>query len=187
MQNRKRPELFIPLFIFLLCGTALPNPVIANLPVNSWYEVPNSRLDAVAPPGWSANVMVAWCGGAYDTKRDRLIIWGGGHNDYRGNEVYVFNLATLKWIRLSDPSDPYANCGQTNPDGTLLKKDFVNPLFLEVPANLRKVYNALAVYPDGLGPFSGTSGGDGCCTCRSPRFDVDGYGRMFIPSALLAR
>ena len=56
-----------------------------------------------------------------------------------------------------------------------------------LPVNLRKVYGALTVYPDGLAPFSGTPGGDGCCTCRSPRFDVDAYGRLFMPGALACR
>jgi hypothetical protein len=50
------------------------------------------------------NIINAWNGGAYDTKRDRLIVWGGGHADYAGNEVYVFDMNTLKWTRLNEPS-----------------------------------------------------------------------------------
>jgi hypothetical protein len=48
--------------------------------------------------------MTAWSGGTYDTKRDRLIVWGGGHADYAGNEVYVFDINSLKWQRLTNPS-----------------------------------------------------------------------------------
>jgi len=48
--------------------------------------------------------MTAWSGGAFDTTRDRLVVWGGGHADYPGNELYVFDLGTLRWQRLTDPS-----------------------------------------------------------------------------------
>ena len=78
-----------------------------------WYEVPNSKLQSVAFP-WPAGVhqgssgvqsiISAWSGGAYDTKRDRLLVWGGGHSNYSGNEIFAFNVATLRWERLTDPS-----------------------------------------------------------------------------------
>src|SRR5262249_16811852 len=35
---------------------------------------------------------------------DSLIVWGGGHSDYAGNEVYAFNLATLSWTEVTNPS-----------------------------------------------------------------------------------
>lgn len=47
--------------------------------------------------------MDAWGGGAYDTTRDRLMVWGGGHNNYGGNEMYAFDIATMKWLRLTEP------------------------------------------------------------------------------------
>jgi hypothetical protein len=49
-------------------------------------------------------VMSSWGGGAFDTKRNMLLITGGGHNDYGGNEVYHFRLDTLRWERATDPS-----------------------------------------------------------------------------------
>jgi len=36
--------------------------------------------------------MSAWSGGLFDTKRNRLIIHGGGHTDYYGNEIYAIDL-----------------------------------------------------------------------------------------------
>lgn len=39
----------------------------------------------------------------YGTK-GALVIAGGGHGDYAGNEVYRFDLATLQWARISEPS-----------------------------------------------------------------------------------
>jgi len=45
------------------------------------------------------------------------------------------------------------------------------------------VQGATAAYP-GLAPFSHASyGSNTCCVCRSPRFDVDRYGRLYVPNA----
>ena len=96
---------------------------VEDLRPGEWYRVPNSKLDAVLPspvpvgdnrPGTPESVIYEWSGGAYDTTRDRLIVWGGGHNNYSGNEIYAFDLATLRWQRLTDPS---ANVGGTESSG----------------------------------------------------------------------
>ncbi|MHC4576246.1 MAG: Ig-like domain-containing protein, partial [Planctomycetota bacterium] len=101
---------------------------VRNLAPGHWYEIPNTHMEAVQPdpvplPGYIGGVVGAWGGGAYDTKRDRLIVWGGGHGDYSGNEVYVFDMNTLKWSRITDPSafppgDPNnVNDEVVHPDG----------------------------------------------------------------------
>jgi hypothetical protein len=62
-------------------------------------------------PQWAGNngqdcVINCWNGGALATglgTKGSLIIWGGGHAGYYGNEVYAFDLATLRWSRLSNP------------------------------------------------------------------------------------
>ncbi len=48
--------------------------------------------------------------------------------------------------------------------------------------SLAKFEGALAVYPE-LAPFSGWRRSDGC-VCRTPRFDLDPYGRLVIPNAI---
>jgi len=71
-----------------------------------------------------AGVVGAWSGGALATglgTKGSLITWGGGHQDYYGNEVYAFDLATQRWRRLSNPyqniSFP-ANSSGLWPDGS---------------------------------------------------------------------
>ena len=105
------------LCVFLLTSLALaaePHPV-EELKPGEWLEVPDSHLEKVAFQ-WPAGVRYTkngmgfkaiisnWSGGAYDTKRDRLIVWGGGHFAYGGNEFYGFDVNALEWKRLSDPS-----------------------------------------------------------------------------------
>src|SRR5262249_23256524 len=99
-----------------------------TMPANSWLEIPNTKMRAVDPcpnrtcsysavEGQSA-VIDDWCGAALDTKRSRLICWGGGHFGYYGNELYAFDVPTLKWLRLTNPTDPPTAGSDTNWDGT---------------------------------------------------------------------
>ena len=86
-----------------------------------WTELsPKTRLINVCPPskyGYDfrsncRNVIAAWSGGIADVARNRLIIWGGGHTDYYGNEVYALNVSDQTMVRLNDPgpvADPAAN------------------------------------------------------------------------------
>jgi hypothetical protein len=92
-----------------------------------WYSVPNSSLEGVCPgvtkeydfPGRCRYVIAAWSGGVPDTKLNRLIIWGGGHADYAGNEIYSFDLISLRMQRLNDPSpiNSTSKCVETLSDG----------------------------------------------------------------------
>ena len=64
------------------------------------------------------HIMAAWCSAIYDTKRDRLIHWGGGHNGYGGNEQVAFNLLTSTWERIAGPATTTTQNALYNPDGT---------------------------------------------------------------------
>lgn len=95
---------------------------------DGWEEIPNTRLDAQCPAnGFNGatfapignvsrvydfsvhciNVTEAWSGGAFDSFRNRLYIWGGGHKNYLGNEIYALELNnTPSMVRLTDPATP---------------------------------------------------------------------------------
>ena len=102
--------------------------LLINLPIKAWYEHPNSKIRPLCPTEPPeifqgtcdcACVIDDWCGGAYDQNHDKLIIWGGGHNDYYGNELYAFDLPTLSWELLTQPSMPASpqNCVEVLSDG----------------------------------------------------------------------
>lgn len=57
----------------------------------------------------SAAIMASWGGAAWDPDNFQLIAWGGGHNDYHGNEVYTFKLKTLDWNRITLPDNLDSN------------------------------------------------------------------------------
>lgn len=87
-------------------------------------ELPNTKIRAVLPnppqQGYAPYLVDAWNGGAVDTVRNRLLVWGGGHSDYWGNEMYALDLGTLSMKRIIDPSPQtsQANCSSALPDGT---------------------------------------------------------------------
>ncbi|MGB8275101.1 MAG: hypothetical protein WCF16_07525, partial [Alphaproteobacteria bacterium] len=136
-QNKAAPD----------AGAAAPetasnafDKIVGQLEPGHWYEVKNSHLRAVAPKAGPtpaqfknadynlrlASIVTAWGGGGYDTKRDCLMVWGGGHVSYTGNEVYEFCLGTMRWERVTEPSSydatggaPAWNDGDFKmPDGT---------------------------------------------------------------------
>jgi hypothetical protein len=94
-----------------------------NQPGNAgWYPLGSSSIQAnVCPPdnyagygydfaqycasNGTGNVH-AWGSGLFDVKRDRLLFWGGGHNDYYGNEVYGLEFPAGKMVRYDPPSPP---------------------------------------------------------------------------------
>lgn len=100
----------------------------------TWVQAPNSKLlesPVAAPNALSAGDydkiravdglagIFAWSGGAFDTANNRLLIWGGGHNDYYGNEIYAFDVRSMRWQRSSEPSLGVVPDGRdANPDGT---------------------------------------------------------------------
>jgi hypothetical protein len=114
---------------------------IRALAPNTWQSIPGTAMLRVAPDAakfpaiqgrmGAFAVVAAWSGAALDSKRDRLVLWGGGHSDYFGNELYSFDVGRMAWERITDPTpDPNLN-GDSNRDGT---------------PNGRATYNGLAYH-----------------------------------------
>jgi hypothetical protein len=109
-------KLLILLILLSTLSAFCLNTTIQAMQPDTWYEVPNSRMDQVCAdpaqfPGITQGnardcdgAIDAWSGGAFDTKRNRLIVWGGGHHMYYGNEIYAFDLDDFTWERVTDPS-----------------------------------------------------------------------------------
>lgn len=82
--------------------------VISSMPANSWKSLPSTQMKDVCPLPYNdyacEAVVMAWSGGAYDDKRDRLFVYGGGHADSWYNNIFAFDLAQMKWHRLTEMS-----------------------------------------------------------------------------------
>lgn len=94
----------LPLFAW-----ATPAPVVGK-----WIVINSNTIYSVRPSpqlvGGNQNAVVeAYSGGAFAANKGAngsLLVWGGGHGDYGGNEVYSFDVDTGVWSRLSSPSTP---------------------------------------------------------------------------------
>ena len=74
--------------------------------VNRFSDAWVSGPDALPPDSYSnpAAIVYAWSSFAWDPNRTALLLWGGGHENYRGNEMYVWQGSTGLWTRGSLPS-----------------------------------------------------------------------------------
>jgi hypothetical protein len=91
-------------------------PLILQMPPNSWLQVnanfysdvwtPASRepLDNGSPQNPS-KIILPWSGFAWDSNRGDIILYGGGHANYPGNDVYRWHSSNLQWERASLPSE----------------------------------------------------------------------------------
>ena len=91
-------------------------PIIYAMPVGSWAKVNQNvfqsvwtpedlrplTLGLISDPG---HLISAWSGFAWDANRGDLMIFGGGHANYSGNDIYRWRSSTLMWERASLPSE----------------------------------------------------------------------------------
>jgi hypothetical protein len=84
--------------------------IIAQMPEGTWREVNQNAFSDVWPPanlrlsttffGDNIGALIrAWGSFAWDSNRGDLILYGGGHANYGGNDVYRWRSATLRWER----------------------------------------------------------------------------------------
>jgi hypothetical protein len=106
-----------------------------------------------------SSVIRSWSGAIADTTANRLIIWGGGANNYYGNEIYSLNLSAnpVTLTRVKDPTVPtnYANsqdCVESIPPGTT-----------DASPNSRSSYGGMAFLPGAYVMYIV----DGALACRA--------------------
>ncbi len=91
-------------------------PIIQSLPEGGWAKVNQNLFQDVWTPAalrplanggnpTPAKLISAWSGFAWDSNRGDLILYGGGHANYSGNDVYRWRSSTLQWERAALPSE----------------------------------------------------------------------------------
>jgi hypothetical protein len=111
-----------PLTLVPVSTQPMPS-ALAELRPGQWLELPDTKIRSVLPDppqrGSPRAIVTAWNGGTVDTRRGRLLVWGGGHADYWGNEMYALDLASLAVKRIVEPSPDTAkaDCKSALPDG----------------------------------------------------------------------
>jgi hypothetical protein len=100
------------------------NPTLAAILENTWVKIDSGGL--ATDPG-----ILYYSGMAYDDEHGKLLVFGGGHYGYSGNEVWAFDPETLQWTRMyePDPVEAYsATYASTTYPGALFYPDPNAPL-----------------------------------------------------------
>ena len=77
--------------------------VNTNLFSDVWTPDDLRPLDGASNPA-PYKIIETWSGFAWDSNRGDLIIYGGGHHAYSGNDVYRWHSSSLQWERAALPS-----------------------------------------------------------------------------------
>lgn len=109
----------------------LPSWRMAIAPL-TWAEIGTNTLSDVNPEndaavnpnhpsaapwhgvGGQVTMISAWSGGIWDEVEKKLFIYGGGHADYAGNEVYAWDGRSATFSRLCNPTGAIGNTGTLN-------------------------------------------------------------------------
>lgn len=88
--------------------------MLASTPEGGWVPVNSTTFASAWPTGADAvpagtysdprAVVRAWSSVAWDSTRGQMILWGGGHANYMGNEIYLWQGTDGAWTRGSLPS-----------------------------------------------------------------------------------
>ncbi|MEM7049495.1 MAG: hypothetical protein AAF604_07550 [Acidobacteriota bacterium] len=118
-QPHPRKGRILGLSSALLLSTAgllvaqVPNPQLAALPDGQWSALPSSAMTSVGAMdiaccdysiGCELPGIFSYSGATLDTDRRRIVLWGGGHNDYFGNQLLAFDLNDLSWDLVTPPT-----------------------------------------------------------------------------------
>lgn len=91
--------------------------LISGMPEGEWLQVSLNRFQDVWTPTAQrprdvngsvpspSKIIGAWSGFAWDSNRGDLVLFGGGHANYPGNDVYRWRGSTRMWERASLPSE----------------------------------------------------------------------------------
>ncbi|MBI2379842.1 MAG: putative Ig domain-containing protein [Gammaproteobacteria bacterium] len=102
---------------FGLVGGSDLSSIVAAMPQGEWAQVSlNSYSEVWAPAELRPlyvnagnptpyKILSAWSSVAWDTNRDELIAFGGGHGNYSGNDVYRWRGAPRRWERAALASE----------------------------------------------------------------------------------
>tara|TARA_R110002126_G_scaffold43555_24_gene124962 strand:+ start:821 stop:1954 length:1134 start_codon:yes stop_codon:yes gene_type:complete len=96
-------------------GLTIDNATSAPQYAPGWQPITDTILTEHCPANdlydyqfadYCHNVVFAWGGGDLDENTGRLYLWGGGHNDYYGNEVYQLDAINGELQRITEPAMP---------------------------------------------------------------------------------
>ena len=89
--------------------------IVAGMAEGEWRRVNLNQFSSVWTPAAlrplldlsnpdPSRIILAWSSFGWDPNRAALLLYGGGHANYRGNDTYLWRASTQLWERASLPS-----------------------------------------------------------------------------------
>lgn len=79
---------------------------VSNMKAATWYTINGSAFrdsDVYIGPTGNSSIF-SYSGGAFDIKRNQLMVFGGGHGDANDNGIYAFDMNTYTWVEVAKAS-----------------------------------------------------------------------------------
>lgn len=109
-----------------------------SLALTTWFEVANTKIETAqasyASPGGQKQYITSYSGGAVRNSGSELFVFGGGHNDYAGNEVVSLRLQNdvPAWVLRRAPTATIQTGVSHYSDGRPASRHtYWNPQFIE--------------------------------------------------------
>lgn len=166
-QAIRRRFYFLFTALCMIAGNSLAHTAnIGTVNNNTWVRINQGSVTS------HPNIL-SYSGGWYDPVFHQFCIFGGGHWDYSGNEVWCFDISAQSWSREYQPDvirnqtqteggDPgdYANYENTNFPGVLFSPS--GESIADANPISKHTYDQME-FVDGLGPivYGGYGWGDG--------------------------
>lgn len=135
-------------------------------PAGGWVQANTGSFSSAFPTGSDAVniqsysdpglIVGAWSSFAWNTDTASLMLWGGGHANYAGNEMYIWNAASGAWSRGSLPSKLSSSWFISDNSAPQSAHTYDNQLYL--PVNKMFLTLGGAAFPSG-GNFQAEVGG----------------------------
>jgi hypothetical protein len=140
---------------------------VSALPVLQWHQIPNTNLSSVQT-GFTLPVrdgggdvgtpggVLAFSGGSLKADGSEIFIFGGGHADWAGNEVYSLRLANPvpAWVRRTNPTVNVQSDVSHYNDGLPSSRHTYNAVQFIDQDNRMMTFGAASVYGIGSGRFN---------------------------------
>jgi len=114
--NSKQSKRNLFFMFAVLSGNAMAVPasslseLITTMQPGTWSLANQNTFNSVwTPPADRvgnniSGIIRAWSSFAWDSNRGDMILYGGGHANYPGNDVYIWHSSNLQWERASLPT-----------------------------------------------------------------------------------
>lgn len=146
-------------------------PSLVDIPDNTWVMVDQGSVTS------AANIM-SYSGGWYDPQYHQFCIFGGGHWDYSGNEVWCLDISSLTWQEMYSADVITSQGGNYGAYNNYDNRNYPGALFSPAGESIananpmsKHTYDQME-FVEGLGPviWGGYSWGDGgqgwCDACK---------------------